>query len=111
LPVAVVAEAAGVSYRWLVELNPWIRAGHLPRGTHRIVTPADSRSAFALALSRWESDNPEPKTVYYQVRRGDNLSVIARRHNVRLKDLCAWNGLTTKSIIRPGQKLMVQTVN
>jgi membrane-bound lytic murein transglycosylase D len=111
LPVAVVAEAAGVSYRWLVELNPWIRAERLPRGAHRIVMPADSRSAFAPALSRWEADNPEPKTVYYQVRRGDNLSVIARRHNVRLRDLCAWNGLSTKSIIRPGQKLMVQTVN
>jgi hypothetical protein len=111
LPVAVVAEAAGVSYRWLVELNPWIRAERLPRGTHRIVMPVDSRSAFATTLSRWEADNPEPKTVYYQVRRGDNLSGIARRHNVRLEDLCAWNGLTTKSIIRPGQKLMVQSVN
>ena len=41
----------------------------------------------------------------------DNLSAIARRHNVRLADLCAWNGLTTKSIIQPGQSLVVQRVN
>jgi hypothetical protein len=111
LAVAVVAQAAGASYRWFLELNPWIRGRYLPRGTHQIVVPAASEDGFETALSHWRADNPEPKTELYRVRRGDNLSTIARRHNVRLADLCAWNDLTTKSIIRPGQKLVVQRVN
>jgi hypothetical protein len=109
LPVAKVAEAAGVSYRWLLELNPWIRGNALPRGRHRVEIPAISSDRFAAALASADSDAPEP--AYYKVRRGDNLSAIARRHNVRVKDLCAWNGLTTKSIIIPGQQLVVQATH
>jgi hypothetical protein len=111
LPVAAAANAAGVSYRRFLELNPWLRGDELPRGIHWIGVPANSREGFAPALAQWEADNPEPNTVYYRVRRGDTLTAIARRHNVRLNDLCAWNGLTTRSIIRPGQELMVQTVD
>jgi len=41
----------------------------------------------------------------YVVRPGDNLWRIARDHNLREKDLAAWNGLSTGDMIRPGQRL------
>jgi LysM repeat protein len=63
------------------------------------------------ALASWEVDNPEPKVVYYQVRRGDTLSAIAKKHGVRLNDLLAWNSLGIRSIIRPGQRLAVRRTN
>ena len=111
LPVAALADSAGVSYRRLLELNPWIVGRQLPRGQHTLAVPAESVEKFETALARWERENPEPKSIYYEVRRGDTLSAIARLHGVRLQDLLAWNGLSSRSIIRPGQTLAVHTVD
>lgn len=111
IPVAAVAQAAGVSYRRFLELNPSILGPDVPRGTHRIRVPAPAEADFARVLARWERANPEPRTVYYEVRPGDTLSAIARRHGVQLADLLTWNGLTPRSIIRPGQALAVHTVD
>ena len=43
----------------------------------------------------------------YVIQRGDSLWSIARRFNVSEKQLVAWNGISNKSHIRPGQKLKV----
>lgn len=44
------------------------------------------------------------RTVSYKVRQGDTLSSIARRFSVSVKQLMAWNGLTSSKIKR-GQSL------
>jgi membrane-bound lytic murein transglycosylase D len=41
------------------------------------------------------------------VRRGDSLWVIAKRYDVRVRDLADWNGIGTAGTIYPGQKLRV----
>ena len=38
---------------------------------------------------------------------GDSLWRIARRHDVDLRQLAAWNGLTMESVLQPGQRLTV----
>ena len=43
----------------------------------------------------------------YTVQQGEGLYTIARKLGVSLKDLYEWNNLTEKSIIYPGQKLIV----
>ena len=111
LPVAAVAQAAGVPYRELRRLNPWLVGAPLPRGTYRIQVPTANAGGFDAGLSRWEAANPEPQRVYYEVRRGDTLSAIARRHIVSLHSLLQWNGLNSRSIIRPGQELVIQLVD
>ena len=45
--------------------------------------------------------------VDYRVRRGDTLSVIARRFGVTVHELCGWNGLTPRSLIYPGERLWI----
>jgi membrane-bound lytic murein transglycosylase D len=42
------------------------------------------------------------------VRNGDNLWVIARTHNVSVKQLMQWNNLSTGASIRPGQQLAIR---
>lgn len=42
------------------------------------------------------------------IKSGETLGHIARQHNVRLEDLMAWNGLSKRSKLRPGQVLKVQ---
>ena len=44
----------------------------------------------------------------YTVRGGDSLWRIARRHRVGMKQLAAWNGLSMKAVLRPGQRLTIR---
>ena len=45
----------------------------------------------------------------YTVKNGDSLWTIARAHDVTINGLTQWNGLNRKSILRPGQKLVIKT--
>ncbi len=45
--------------------------------------------------------------VQHQVRRGDTLSQIARRYNVKLADLTLWNEIEEESTLMPGQQLVI----
>ncbi|MBQ2969506.1 MAG: peptidoglycan DD-metalloendopeptidase family protein [Bacteroidaceae bacterium] len=49
-------------------------------------------------------DPGDPDT-YYKVRSGDSLGRIAARKGTTVKNLCKLNGITTKTILRPGQVL------
>lgn len=42
---------------------------------------------------------------FYQVKRGDTLSNIARRHGVKMSDMASWNGLTPPYKLQAGQML------
>ncbi|MBO5806632.1 MAG: peptidoglycan DD-metalloendopeptidase family protein [Bacteroidaceae bacterium] len=49
---------------------------------------------------------PEPK--FHKVKKGDTVAKIARKHGVSQSAIFKLNGLTSRSIIRPGQNLRVQ---
>jgi LysM repeat protein len=48
------------------------------------------------------------KAVYHVVRRGENLSLIARRYGVSIAELMRRNGLNRRAIIRVGQRLKIK---
>lgn len=50
---------------------------------------------------------PTPVTAFYQIRPGDTLIAIARRHGMALDDLLALNGLSADAPIRAGDALHV----
>lgn len=45
----------------------------------------------------------------YTVARGDTLWNISRKHAISLAELCAWNGISARATLQPGQKLKVRT--
>ena len=49
----------------------------------------------------------ETRSTTYVVRRGDTLSRIANKFRVRLSDLLGWNDLSSRSVIKPGQRLVM----
>jgi len=59
--------------------------------------------------SRQQSDatGAERAPQVYLVNDGDTLSRIARKFNVSVSDILAWNALKADAYIRPGQKLTV----
>lgn len=49
--------------------------------------------------------DPSDPDTYYKVRKGDSLGRIAALKGTSVKNLCKLNGITTKSVLRPGQVL------
>lgn len=60
-----------------------------------------------LAAETVVAPSAPARSARYTVRQGDSLWKISRRFGVGESDLRSWNGLTGKSVIRPGQQLVV----
>ena len=104
--LSVIAERYGLRVKDLMVANSLsgtlIRAGAgllVPRPRHGkpIVTGPIKRRVRAATASGG----------IYRVRVGDSLWRIARRHNTTVSRLMHLNGLTTRSVLRPGQVLRV----
>jgi len=94
-----IARRHGVSINHLASSNGLARNGTLSIG-QVLSIPGTARLASADAGS-------VARSTTYVVRRGDSLSIIADKFRVRLSDLLGWNNLTSRSIIRPGQRLVM----
>ena len=60
----------------------------------QVIKPIVKRDTVNYALQQIKL----PKTSYYKVRRGDNLSEIASKYDVALTDLKRWNKLRSNSV-------------
>jgi membrane-bound lytic murein transglycosylase D len=58
-------------------------------------------------LASTDAQSIDTRSTTYVVRRGDTLSHIATKFSVRLSDLLGWNGLNSRSMIKPGQRLVM----
>lgn len=57
------------------------------------------------------SYNPEPEIKNYIVQKGDTISSIAKKFNISVETILWANDLSSKSIIKPGQKLIILPVS
>jgi membrane-bound lytic murein transglycosylase D len=64
------------------------------------VTAAASKSKAAASAGTKQK---------YTVKKGDTLYSISKKFNVAVDDLVAWNGKSKKSVIYPGDVLVVRT--
>lgn len=53
-------------------------------------------------------DNPKPKVEYYIVKKGDNLTKIAKKYKTSVNQLVKWNNIKNPNLIKVGQKLRVK---
>ena len=51
---------------------------------------------------------PKPEPEYYTVKKGDNLTKIAKKYNTTVDELVKLNNLDNPNLIYPGQKLRVK---
>lgn len=55
-----------------------------------------------------DKPTPTPKVTYYIVKKGDNLTKIAKAYKTTVKQLVAWNNIKNPNLIKVGQKLRVK---
>lgn len=105
------AKNTGVSVDEIKRLNPIFKTDYAPiyRGeTTTLRVPVGKKSLALAALSNSYSTKKYVASSgksYHRVKRGDNLSLIAKRYKTSVSTLKRLNGLTNRSIIRPGRKI------
>jgi membrane-bound lytic murein transglycosylase D len=103
-----LARRYGIRVADIVSLNKISNPRSLRVGTDLILPLQKGGSRLAVADlgdDYQRSRRPAPKS--YKVRSGDNLWKIAKRFGVSEKQLKEWNRLGSKSLLRPGQTLVV----
>lgn len=100
------SKAAGVDLDLLSLHNPGLLFAGNSRGKRQILLPPAEATRLRKALSsgRYPPRSP-PDVTRYRVASGDSLWRIARRHGVSVNELCRWNGLNPKAVLRVGQAL------
>lgn len=107
-----VAKTVGVDMSELKRLNPDLIGHYTPsyRKGYQMRVPNNDFSISHLRKIRSHrnvASNNTTNTEIHVVRRGENLSTIARRYRTSLSKLLRLNGLKLKSRIYVGQKIKV----
>ncbi len=75
------------------------------------VTPATQKAAYKPSSARTKSSSrtraTPPKSGFYKVRRGDNLTLIAQKFGLTLSELVGMNSLKSRNRITVGQRIRV----
>lgn len=104
-----VAELARVEAREVLALNPGYRRSIThPHAAQHLLLPASAAQRLQTALRQRGNDHPLVRYTDYQVRAGDTLGQIARRHGLSVAELRGQNRLNG-DLIRVGQTLRIPT--
>ena len=101
--VSEIAERTGTSVRAVLAANGLGPDGFIRTG-QVLTLPALPRPSATTAA---RNGHTQARPVVHIVRRGDTAWEIAHRYGVSLAALLRANGLTTRSLIRPGRKLIL----
>jgi len=108
VPLHIVAQAANTYFKVIKDLNPHIKNYYLAIGKYNILVPKGSASGFSgryeNLLKQW---NGEKAKSVYTVKKGENLSSIAKRFNVSVKAIMNWNSISSAKSISSGDKLFI----
>jgi membrane-bound lytic murein transglycosylase D len=105
-----ISKYTGASYKLLKEINPSLRYSFTPDRPFSFKMPKGKGEVLLSKLNEipvWHA--PASAYVIHKVRRGDSLSVIARRYGTSVRSIMRLNGLTSSHFIRTGWRLKIPT--
>lgn len=103
-----MAAAIHIPLNTLKELNPELRHNVLPPTAYALRIPVGQRDHLLAAIDHVPmSSPPQPAFAYHRVKRGENLSTIARRYHTSVKKIMWANNLKRSSYIVAGKKLKI----
>jgi membrane-bound lytic murein transglycosylase D len=82
----------------------FVPVSDVPLGPDVVYTLPPEPEIKALDLPDYEFSGV---TVRHRIRVGDNLGRIAHRYHVSVNQLCRWNRITGRTVLRPGRVLVV----
>ena len=94
------------------------KLGHLEKSVTKLEGAEEKIAHLETQLKRLErslSKLTKPVTsrskerAYHEVRQGDTLSRIAQKYDITVEQLCRFNKITPKTVIRPGQRLLISS--
>ncbi len=98
--LGLIARALETPVSYLQKLNGIRNANRIYPGQLLLVSPPDGGGSG-------HSGAAEASPEVYVVRRGDNLTMIARRFKVSVANLKLHNGISGSDVIHPGMKLKI----
>ena len=101
--LSLIAKKHNTSIRSIKESNH-LKSSRIKAG-QRLLIPVSHKARKLPALAR----NKRLRKRIYTVKKGDSFWRIARKYSVTSKQLVRWNRLSTKSPLRPGQRLIIKT--
>ena len=104
--LSVVARAAEVSEKEIIDLNPELRRACTPPHPYEIKIPKGQAETFA---KNWPSMQGKSRVTFagHVVRKGDTLSSIAAHYGVPVQGIMEMNGLRTVKKLRVGTELVI----
>jgi membrane-bound lytic murein transglycosylase D len=104
--LSVIARAAEVSERDLIDLNPELRRACTPPRPYALKIPKGQAGTFAQS---WPALQGKVLMTFaaHVVRRGDTLGAVAARHGVPVQGIMEMNGLRSATRLRVGQELVI----
>ncbi len=108
--LSTIAQAYGTNVDTILALNAWQIDWPLQIGQKLVVHPSNvTPSPTPRPLKPIEKLTPASDGKYYHtVQNGENLSWIAGLYEVPVTELMAWNGLDGSSVLKIGQRLLLQ---
>jgi len=108
VPIYIIAQAANTYFKVIKDLNPHIKNYYLPAGKHNLSLPKGTAFGFSERyenlLKQWLDEKVK---AVYTVKKGDNLSTVAKRFNVSVKAIMIWNGISNAKDVSSGDKLFI----
>jgi membrane-bound lytic murein transglycosylase D len=103
-----IAHALRVNYQDLKTYNPELRQGVTPpsKTPYQLKVPIGKGSVSTSAMASIPTSDKIDYQVHY-VRRGETLSVIARKYNISLTKLVQANRIKNRNRLSVGQKLVI----
>lgn len=120
VPLQMVADAAGITYRDFKSLNPAFISDSIPEGSYTVRVPEGKGREFTARVEGMRSSGATAgmgaadggargrtsRVVYHKVAKGETLTAIAARYDVSAQSLREWNQLASEKV-RIGQTLKV----
>ncbi|MCD6295921.1 MAG: LysM peptidoglycan-binding domain-containing protein, partial [Deltaproteobacteria bacterium] len=105
-----MAKYLGISYAVLKNLNPELRRNSTPNRPYAFKVPKGNGEVLLSKLGDIPVWRPPVRAyVRHKVRRGESLSVIARRYRTSVRAIVAMNRLKSSRYIKAGWTLKIPT--
>ena len=108
LDLKFIAEWAGVSTEEIQKLNPELRRTTTPMGAHQLKVPLGTAPTIQAKLETVDASLFRTFK-FHTVRRGETVTSIARKYNLKVADLREANGLAANAKVKANQSLSIPT--